>query len=230
MFASSRIDSRMLRAITGSMTLSSKLPAPPANATVASLPTTCAHTWHNASGMTGFTLPGMMLDPGCRSGRKISVSPVRGPDPIHRMSLATLYSDIAMVRSWPLVSTSPSRAPCASKWSRASVSGSPVAVATSAMTRAENPAGVLMPVPTAVPPSGSSASRGSAACSRSMPCRTCAAYPPNSWPRVTGVASIRWVRPPFTTPANSVALRSRAAARCSSAGTRSWTTAEVAAT
>jgi hypothetical protein len=83
--------------------------------------------------------------------------------------LAILYSPTAIVRSWPEVSTSASRAPCASKWSRASVSGRPVACATSAMTAALKPAGVLMPVPTAVPPRGSSARRGSEDCSRSTP-------------------------------------------------------------
>ena len=40
--ASSRIDSSRLRAITGSITLSSKLPAAPPKATAASLPMTCA--------------------------------------------------------------------------------------------------------------------------------------------------------------------------------------------
>ena len=43
------------------------------------------------------------------------------------------------------------------------------------MTRCGKPAGVLMPVPTAVPPSGTSAARGSAASSRSMPYRIAAA-------------------------------------------------------
>ena len=37
------------------------------------------------------------------------------------------------------------------------------------MIAAANPGGVLMPVPTAVPPSGSSPIRGREACSRSMP-------------------------------------------------------------
>lgn len=116
-----------------------------------------------ASGMTGFTLPGMIDEPGWRSGRLISASPVRGPDAIQRRSLAIFVRPTAMVRSCPLVSTTPSRAPCASKWLRASVSGRPVVRATSAMTAAENPGGVLIPVPTAVPPSGSSARRGSEA-------------------------------------------------------------------
>jgi hypothetical protein len=37
------------------------------------------------------------------------------------------------------------------------------------MMAEEKPGGVLMPVPTAVPPSGSSPIRGSEACSRSTP-------------------------------------------------------------
>ncbi|KIF05522.1 hypothetical protein PL81_12745 [Streptomyces sp. RSD-27] len=154
---------------------------------------------------------------------------MRGPEAIQRRSLQILVSETAIVRSIPEVSTSASRAPWASKWSRASVSGSPVARATSAITAAENPGGVLIPVPTAVPPSGSSASLGRTACRRSIPYRIWAAYPPNSWPRVTGVASIRCVRPDLTTSANSAALRSRASSRWRRAGTRSWVTAAVAA-
>ena len=56
----------------------------------ASLPITWAHTWVTASGITGFTLPGMIELPGCRSGRRISASPVFGPDAIQRRSLAIL--------------------------------------------------------------------------------------------------------------------------------------------
>ena len=88
--ASSRIDSSRLRAITGSITLSSKLPAAPPKATAASLPMTWATTWETASGMTGLTLPGMIDEPGCRSGMRISARPVRGPLPIQRRSLAHL--------------------------------------------------------------------------------------------------------------------------------------------
>ena len=76
--------------MTGSITLSSKLPAAPPKATAASLPTTWATTWHTASGTTGFTLPGMIDEPGCRSGRWISPRPQRGPEDIQRRSLAIL--------------------------------------------------------------------------------------------------------------------------------------------
>ena len=73
--ASSVVDSRMLRAITGSMTLSSKAPDAPATVMAVSLPITWAQAIRVASGRTGLTLPGMMLDPGWRSGRWISPSP-----------------------------------------------------------------------------------------------------------------------------------------------------------
>ena len=107
-WASSRIDSSRLRAITGIITLSSKLPLAPAWATVASLPITWAHTIRVASGRTGLTLPGMMLDPGCRSGRWISARPVVGPEDIQRRSLQILVRPTAIVRSWPESSTSAS--------------------------------------------------------------------------------------------------------------------------
>ena len=87
-----------------------------------------------------------------------------------------------------------------------------------------------MPVPTAVPPSGSSRTRGRTDSSRSAAYRTVAAYPENSWPSITGVASMRWVRPDFTRPANSVALASSEVASTSIAGSRSSVTASDAAT
>src|SRR5664279_991958 len=100
-FATRRTDSSTLRAITGSITFSSKLPAAPPNTTAASLPMTWATTWQTASHSTGLTLPGMIDEPGCRSGRNSSVSPVRGPEPIHRMSLLILFRPAAIVRTAP---------------------------------------------------------------------------------------------------------------------------------
>ena len=94
-----RMDSSRLRAITGSITFSSKLPMAPLKATAASLPMTWAATCMTASGMTGFTLPGMIELPGCRSGMRISPRPARGPLPIHRRSLAIFTSDTAITRS-----------------------------------------------------------------------------------------------------------------------------------
>src|SRR5664280_3087230 len=108
---SSRMDSSRLQPMTGNITLSSKLPCEPANATVASLPMPCAATIRVASGSTGFTLPGMIDEPGCRSGRRISDSPARGPEPIHLMSLQILVRLTAITRSLPEVSTSASLEP-----------------------------------------------------------------------------------------------------------------------
>src|SRR2546425_1169177 len=54
------------------------------------VPTAWKHTMFTISAIDGFTLPGMMLEPGCTSGRRISASPVRGPEASSRMSLAIL--------------------------------------------------------------------------------------------------------------------------------------------
>jgi hypothetical protein len=86
------------------------------------------------------------------------------------MSLAILVKDTAIVRSAPDASTRPSRAACASKLFFAGVRAStPVALTSSATTFGPNPSGALSPVPTAVPPMGSSPSRGRQATTRSIP-------------------------------------------------------------
>ena len=46
--------------------------------------------------MTGFTLPGMMLDPACRGGRLISPKPACGPDESSRRSLQIFESLMAL--------------------------------------------------------------------------------------------------------------------------------------
>ena len=163
--------------MTGSMTLSSKLPLAPASVIVASLPMTCAHTMSVASGMTGLTLPGMMLEPGCRSGRWISPSPARGPELIQRRSLQILVRLTATTLAAPLTAR-PARPGLAwaSKWLSASRSGMPVSSASTAVTAAANPGAALRPVPAAVPPSGSSAaSCGGVAAPGPGPSPTCRA-------------------------------------------------------
>ena len=54
----------MLWVITGIMTLSSSCPASAASATVVSRPSAWKQTWFTISAIEGFTLPGMMLEPG----------------------------------------------------------------------------------------------------------------------------------------------------------------------
>ncbi len=82
------IDWSRLNASTGSMTLSSNWPASEARQTVVSFPITWKATWLITSAITGFTLPGMIDEPGCRAGRLISPRPHRGPDAMRRRSLA----------------------------------------------------------------------------------------------------------------------------------------------
>ena len=48
---------------------------------VALLPMTCAATMVTASHWVGFTLPGMIEEPGSFSGRRSSPKPERGPEP-----------------------------------------------------------------------------------------------------------------------------------------------------
>ena len=54
-----------------------------------------------ASHWVGFTLPGMIDEPGSFSGSTISPRPQRGPDASQRMSLAIFISEAASVFSAP---------------------------------------------------------------------------------------------------------------------------------
>src|SRR5690625_2009401 len=90
---SSRTDSSRFCAMTGMPTFSSKAPLVEDRATVVSLPIIWAQTWIADSQITGLTLPGMMDEPGCRSGMAISPRPVFGPDPIQRRSLLIFISE-----------------------------------------------------------------------------------------------------------------------------------------
>jgi hypothetical protein len=82
------------------------------------------------------------------------------------MSLAILVSEVAMVLSAPDVSTAASLLAIASKRLGAGTNGRPVRSARRAITRGPNSVGAFRPVPTAVPPRGSSARRGFTASSR----------------------------------------------------------------
>ena len=63
--------------------------------------------------ITGFTLPGMMLEPGCVSGSRSSPRPAMGPVPISRMSEPIFQRLVAMVRSAPCAATTASSVACA---------------------------------------------------------------------------------------------------------------------
>ena len=58
--------------------------------TQVSLPITLKQAWFTTSGITGFTLAGMIEEPACNSGRLISFRPARGPEESKRKSLQIL--------------------------------------------------------------------------------------------------------------------------------------------
>ena len=136
-----------------------------------------------------------------------------------------------MVRSAPLASTAASRAPCASKWSAASRKPRPVRVPDPRSRAPAKPGGRLRPVPTAVPPSASSASVSRGAIRRAR-CRARSAARSRRTPVRAGSAS----RPSGACARSSRRRRSAAAllssAACSrrSAGSSSSWIASRAAT
>ena len=85
----------------GSKALSCNWPASAAKETVTSLPITSNAIWLTTSGMTGLTLPGMMLEPACIGGRLISLRPTRGPEDSRRRSLQVFDSLTATRFSTP---------------------------------------------------------------------------------------------------------------------------------
>ncbi len=82
----------------------------------------------------------------------ISPIPERGPEAIIRISFAILFNDTASCFNAPWVSTIASCAASASNLLGAVIKGSPVNSAIYCATFSEYPFGVLIPVPTAVPP------------------------------------------------------------------------------
>ena len=112
--------------MTGINTLSSKLPDAPATLIVVSLPSTCATTIVMASLCVGFTLPGIILEPGSFSGIEISPKPQRGPLANQRISLAILFKLTASVFKAPEANTAASRAAKASNLFAAVTNGKPV--------------------------------------------------------------------------------------------------------
>mmetsp|Transcript_41084 Transcript_41084/g.136124 ORF Transcript_41084/g.136124 Transcript_41084/m.136124 type:complete len:227 (-) Transcript_41084:702-1382(-) len=167
--ASKRVEESRLEIMSGLKTLSSKWPCAPPTVMATWLPITCAQTIVSASHCVGFTLPGMMDEPGSFAGRESSPKPERGPLPRKRTSFAILLSEHASTLSAPDASTIASCAASASNLFGAVTNGRPVSLAIRAAISSPYPSTVLSPVPTAVPPSASSCSRGSAARTRLTP-------------------------------------------------------------
>ena len=121
-----------------------------------SFPRTWIATIVIASDWVGFTLPGMIEEPGSFSGSRSSPIPARGPEPSQRMSFAIFISDAASVASAPLMKTNASWAASAANRFGAATNGRPVTSAIFAAQHSPNPVGAFRPVPTAVPPIASS--------------------------------------------------------------------------
>ncbi len=105
-----------------------------------------------ASHCVGFTLPGMMDEPGSFSGMVSSPRPQRGPEASQRMSLEIFISDAASVSIAPCAKTISSCADSAANLLRCERKGRPVSSAIFFAARSANSGCVLSPVPTAVPP------------------------------------------------------------------------------
>ena len=82
-----------------------------------------------ASDCVGFTLPGMIDEPGSFSGSTSSPSPLRGPEPSQRMSFAIFIRDAASVASAPEANTIASCAASAANLFGADTNGRPVSSA-----------------------------------------------------------------------------------------------------
>ena len=90
-----------LCAMIGSKAFSCSCPASAAMVTVMSLPITSKAIWFTTSGITGFTLPGMIEEPACTAGRLISPMPALGPEESRRRSLQVFESFTATRFSTP---------------------------------------------------------------------------------------------------------------------------------
>src|SRR5271166_5322547 len=91
-----------------------------------SFPMALKQTWFTTSGITGLTLPGMMLEPGCLGGRLISLRPARGPEARSLRSLHIFESLIARLLITEEYSTNGCVSCVASNRSGARVIGLPV--------------------------------------------------------------------------------------------------------
>ena len=147
-FADHRMLCRLLCTIIGLKTFSSKWPVAPPIVTDTVLPMTCAQTIVIASHWVGFTLPGMMLEPGSFSGSSSSPMPVRGPELSSRMSFAIFMNEAASTFSWPASSTCASCAASNSNLFGALTNGRPVNAAIFFATRSANSGCEFNPVPT----------------------------------------------------------------------------------
>ena len=173
--------------------------------------------------MTGLTLPGMIEDPACVTGRLISPSPACGPDESSRRSLQILESFIALRLSDDENDMNAPMSVVASTRSTAVVSGSPLISARCSRTRFAYPGRAVTPVPIAVAPMLMSVSSAAFSRSRLRSSPIVVAKLWNSCPSVIGTASWSWVRPTLSTSWNSWPLaRKDRRSRSSSSRSETW--------
>lgn len=134
-------------AISGLYTFSCSTPPAQPTVTATALPITCAHAMARASHCVGFTLPGIMDEPGSLAGRESSPRPQRGPDASSLRSLAILVSEHAMVLSAPETSAMASWADMPSKRLLVKTKGSPVTFWISLQMLWPKFVGLFTPVP-----------------------------------------------------------------------------------
>ena len=156
---------------------------------VTSWPITSMATWLTASGITGFTLPGMMDEPACRAGKRISRSPASGPEAISRRSPQIFNRETAWAFRIPETSTNTSAFCVASTRFSARAKPIPVSSRKVSVTRKMNCRGAANPVPMAVPPRLTTRRRSSHLYMRQRSRFIASAYAPISRPRVVRTAS-----------------------------------------
>ena len=116
----------MRSATTGSKWLISSCPYCTACATQVSLPMTAKPICTIDIGTTGLTLPGMIDEPACTAGSRISPNPPEGPDDSTIRSDAIFANEAAAVRSSAETRENTSRFCIASNALPGAVNGTPV--------------------------------------------------------------------------------------------------------
>mmetsp|Transcript_121209 Transcript_121209/g.354293 ORF Transcript_121209/g.354293 Transcript_121209/m.354293 type:complete len:207 (+) Transcript_121209:767-1387(+) len=147
-----RTEVKSLYMTIGSMTLSSSCPASAPKATVKSLPSASKQHMFMTSGMTGFTFPGMIEEPGAMGGRLISERPQRGPEARSLRSLQIFETFTATRRRMPEKNSIAPREELDSIRSSAKTMGKPVTSRSTWTTVCEKWGSAAIPVPMAVPP------------------------------------------------------------------------------
>ena len=158
------------------------------------------------SGITGFTLPGIIDEPGCMAGRLISPNPQRGPEANKRRSLQILFILTATRRiaaEYPTIEEVSEVAPTRSS---ASFISSPVIFRRVSMHFSAYPGSAVMPVPIAVAPIFTVRKSWAAKSRFLISSRRILAKPLKVCPKVIGTASSSWVRPILMICANSPAF------------------------